>query len=175
VLGVIPGQPQPSQKRFEMLVWQALCGFDPAHPVYVEAESKKVGNVALPDALIDAMRASPCLRVDLPDDERVALLLEDYPFFVSDPAFFCQRLDTLTALRGRALIEQWQSMVHTGQTEAVVRELLQKHYDPGYASSTRRNFAQFDRAAAVPLPDRSAASLARAAAQILMPAPAQCP
>jgi tRNA 2-selenouridine synthase len=167
VLGVIPGQPQPSQKRFEMLVWQALCGFDAARPVYVEAESKKVGNVALPDALIDAMRASPCLRVDLPDDERVALLLEDYPFFVSDTAFFCQRLDTLAALRGRALIAPWQSMAPAGQTAAVVRDLLQKHYDPGYASSTRRNFAQFDRAAAVPLPNRSAAALAKAASGML--------
>ena len=91
VLGLIPGQPQPSQKRFEMLVWEQLRAFDAARPVYVEAESKKVGNCTVPDALMQAMRASPCLRVDLPDHERVALLLEDYPFFVSDPAFFCQR------------------------------------------------------------------------------------
>src|SRR5690606_30889977 len=46
VLGVIPGQPQPTQKRFDTLVWEKLRGFDPALPVYVESESKKVGNVA---------------------------------------------------------------------------------------------------------------------------------
>ena len=167
VLGLIPGQPQPSQKHFEMRVWQALRGFDAARTVYVEAESKKVGNCTLPDALIEAMRASPCLRIDLSEDERVALLLEDYPFFVSDPAFFCQRLDTLVALRGHALIDEWKAKVATGQTETVVRELLARHYDPGYASSTRRNFAQFDQAVPVPLADRSAASLARAAEAIL--------
>lgn len=167
VLGLIPGQPQPSQKRFEMLVWQALRGFDAARPVYVEAESKKVGNCTLPDALIDAMRASPCLHLQLADDERVALLLEDYPFFVSDPAFFCQRLDTLVALRGRAVIDEWKALVAAGQTEAVVRELLARHYDPGYENSTRRNFVQFDQALPVVLKDRSPQALAAASQEIL--------
>ncbi|MGB3068813.1 MAG: tRNA 2-selenouridine(34) synthase MnmH [Ottowia sp.] len=167
VLGLIPGKPQPTQKRFEMLLWETLCRFDPSRPVYVEAESKKVGNVALPDALIQPMRTSPCLRVDLPEDERVALLLEDYPFFVSDPAFFCQRLDTLMTLRGRAVIDAWKTQVATGQTEAVVRELLEKHYDPGYATSTQRNFQQFGEALTVSLPDRSAATLAHAAKTIM--------
>ena len=167
VLGLIPGQPQPSQKRFEMLVWEQLRGFDAARPVYVEAESKKVGNCTLPDALIDAMRASDCLRVDLSDDERVALLLEDYPFFVSDPAFFGERLDTLVNLRGRAVIEGCKAQIAAGHTEAVVRELLEKHYDPGYATSTRRNFSQFEQAQAVPLADRSEAALDAASARIL--------
>ena len=44
----------------------------------MESESRKVGNLAVPEALIAAMRASPCLRLDLPDEERVRLLLEDY-------------------------------------------------------------------------------------------------
>ena len=173
VLGLIPGHPQPSQKRFEMLVWETLRAFDPARPVYVEAESKKVGNVTLPDALIDAMRASPCLHVDLSEDERVALLLEDYPFFVQDPDFFCRRLDTLVALRGRAVVDEWKAQVHSGHTEAVVRDLLARHYDPGYAASTQRNFSQFDQAAAVALADRSPAALAEAARDILAaPTPA---
>ena len=175
VLGVIPGQPQPSQKQFEMRIWQALRAFDPARPVYVEAESKKVGNVTLPDALIAAMRASACLRIDLPEDERVALLLEDYPFFVRDTEFFCQRLDTLTALRGHAVIASWQAQARAGHTEAVVRELLALHYDPGYANSTRRNFVQFDRALPVALADRAAATLARAARDILLGEEVQTP
>jgi hypothetical protein len=50
----------------------------------VESESRKVGNLAVPDALIERMRASACLQLELPDEERVALLLEDYDFFVKD-------------------------------------------------------------------------------------------
>ncbi len=167
VLGLIPGQPQPSQKRFEMQVWEALRAFDPTRPVFVEAESKKVGNVTLPDALIDAMHASPCLRVVLPDDERVALLLEDYPFFVQDPDFFCRRLATLVALRGRAVVDEWTAQVRRGDTEAVVRDLLLRHYDPGYANSTRRNFTQFDQATLLELPNRSPAALAQVVKSVL--------
>ena len=97
----------------------------------------------------------------------MALLLEAYPFFATDPDFFCRRLDTLVALRGRAVVDEWKQLVHSGQTPAVVRELLEKHYDPGYASSTRRNFAQFDGALPVALPDRSHASLEAACTAIL--------
>ena len=135
--------------------------------MYVEAESKKVGNCTLPDALIDAMRASDCLRIELADDERVALLLEDYPFFVRDPDFFCQRLDTLVALRGRAVIDDWKARVAAGHTDQVVRELLARHYDPGYATSTRRNFARFGEALPVALADRGPQALARAAKAIV--------
>ncbi len=167
VLGLIPGVAQPSQKHFEMCLWEHLRALEPSRPVYVEAESKKVGNLTLPDSLIDAMRASDCLRLELDEDERVALLLEDYPFFVNDPAFFCQRLDALIALRGRSVIDAWKAQVTGGHTEVVVRELLQKHYDPGYASSTRRNFTRFEQARPVRLGNRSAASLAQASAEIL--------
>jgi tRNA 2-selenouridine synthase len=164
--GPDPGQPQPSQKRFEMRIWEHAARARPGAAGVRGGESKKVGNVAVPDALIQAMRASPCLRVELPEDERVALLLEDYPFFVSDPDFFCRRLDTLAALRGRAVVDAWKAQVAAGQTEAVVRELLEKHYDPGYAASTRHHFTQFDQAVPVPLANRSDAALARASVDI---------
>lgn len=167
VLGLIPGVPQPSQKHFETQIWQTLRRLDASRPVFVEAESKKVGNLAVPDALMDAMRASPCLRVDLPEPERVALLLEDYPFFVSDADFFCHRLDTLRTLRGHATIDTWQNLVAQGETETVVRELLQLHYDPGYERSTRRNFSGFAQAHPVALPSRAPPCFAQAAKALL--------
>ena len=147
VLGLIPGQPQPSQKQFDMRVWNALRKLDPTKPVYCESESKKVGNVSVPDALITAIRDGDCLLLELPTEERVALLLEDYDFFVQDPEFFCQRLDVLTDLRGKAVIDAWKTQVRSGdntQLANVVRELLQVHYDPGYASSTQRNYKKLD-------------------------------
>ena len=155
VLGVIPGEPQPSQKRFDTLVWEQLRRFDPARPVFVESESRKVGNLAVPEALIEAMRASPCLDLRLPEDERVALLMEDYDFFVKDPEFFCQRLGALVQLRGKAVVEGWQAQVRAGEVEPVVRELLVKHYDPGYAASIQRNFKQFPQAQVIVPQDRS--------------------
>lgn len=167
VLGLVPGQPQPSQKRFDSLVWDALRHFDAARPVYVESESKKVGNLRVPEELMVAMRASPCLDLLLPDEERVALLMEDYAFFLEDPEFFCQRLDALSELRGRAVVQAWQAQVHQGQSPEVVRALLQEHYDPVYASSIRRNFTQYGAALPCPLADRSGAALQALAQAIL--------
>jgi tRNA 2-selenouridine synthase len=167
VLGMIPGQPQPTQKRFDMLVWDQLRGFDPARPVYVESESKKVGNLAVPDALIAAMRASECLRLELSDDERVQLLLEDYAFFRDDPGFFCERLEALVQLRGHEQVRAWQAQVRAGQIDAVVRELLVKHYDPGYASSTQRNFTRFGEAQGIAPRDRTPESMAALARDLV--------
>jgi tRNA 2-selenouridine synthase len=167
VLGTIPGQPQPTQKRFDTLVWDQLRRFDPARPVFVESESKKVGNLAVPDALIARMRASRCLRLELPEDERVALLLEDYDYFVQDQPAFCERLDALTQLRGRATVKEWQQQVAAGRIENVVRELLVKHYDPGYASSIERNFSGYGQAKAISPADRSPQAMAELAREIL--------
>ena len=143
VLGVIPGVPQPTQKAYDSLIWAALKNLDTTRPVYIESESKKVGNVTIPEGLIAAMRAAPCLQLDLSEDERVELLLEDYDFFVKDIEFFCDRLGALTQARGKEVVTDWQNRARSGDVASVVRELLVNHYDPVYLQSMKRNFAQY--------------------------------
>jgi tRNA 2-selenouridine synthase len=167
VLGALPGQPQPSQKQFDTRIWNALRRFDPQRPVFVESESKKVGNVAVPDALIAAMRAAPCYNLVLPDEERVALLLEDYDHFVQDTEAFCRRLDALTELRGRQVVEDWKAQVRSGRTAAVVQDLLQAHYDPVYRQSMARNFRHYAQAPELRPRDRSPAAMRELAQQLL--------
>lgn len=167
VLGHLPGVEQPSQKRFDSLIWDALRGFDPGRPVFVESESKKVGNLRVPEALIDAMRASPCIDLQLADEERVELLMEDYAHFVQDQAFFCQRLEALTELRGKAVVQGWVEQVRDGQIREVVLELLTQHYDPTYAASIRKNFARYGEARACRLDSRRADAMSVAARTLL--------
>lgn len=167
VLGAIPGLAQPSQKRFDSLIWDALRHYDPARPVFVESESKKVGNVSVPASLVERMRQSPCLDLRLPLDERVALLLEDYDFFVKDRSYFCQRLDVLVDFRGKATVQAWKDQVARGDMESVVRDLLSEHYDPVYLQSMQRNFRQYPQARAVSPSDRSVQAMRVLAAEIL--------
>ena len=167
VLGGIPGVAQPTQKRFDTLVWDALRQFNPARPVYVESESKKVGNVAVPVSLIDAMRQSQCWNLQLPDAQRVALLMEDYDFFVKDSAYFCDRLSALAEIRGKAVVEAWQAKVRLGQIAPLVQELLSLHYDPVYLQSMRRNFKNFDEAQAITPNGYSVAAMRCLAKEIL--------
>lgn len=168
VLGLVPGSPQPGQKQFESRVWDALRRLDPARTVIVESESRKIGDLRVPERLIERMRAAPCLRLDLPLDARVQLLMEDYDFFVRDTETFCQRLDALRVLRGHEVVNGWQEAARAGRTREVVRDLLVSHYDPVYLQSMKRNFAGFSRPVQVLEWDGSAASLDGAARRIAL-------
>ncbi len=167
VLGIVPGEPQPSQKHFDTLLWDALRKMDPTKPVYVESESRKVGNLAVPESLILAMRASPCYQLELADEERVQLLLEDYDFFVKDPALFSKRLDALVAIRGKQVVEDWQAQIASDHIEDVVRDLLKLHYDPTYFASMKRNFLQIEKAKKLVASNRSQLSLNAIAKELI--------
>jgi tRNA 2-selenouridine synthase len=167
VLGLVPGSPQPTQKQFDSRLWDAMRHFDPAQPVWVESESRKVGELRVPEQLIKCMRASPCVRLELPEDARVALLMADYDFFVNDVPTFCARLDALRPLRGNEVINQWQASAQSGRIESVVRELLVTHYDPVYLQSMQRNFTGFGDALRVEPENGDASTLAGVAKDLL--------
>lgn len=173
VLGALPGLSQPGQKHFETLLWQTLRSFDPARPVYVEAESRKVGNLRMPEALMERLRHSPCTDLQLPLEERIDLLLEDYPWFRTDPELLCARLEVLTELRGKQQIQTWQQAVRSGAVRDVVRGLLAQHYDPRYGQSMQRQFLAYATAHTLVVPNRSPLSLKAAATELLKNHPIQ--
>jgi tRNA 2-selenouridine synthase len=152
VLGNLPGEPQPSQKAFETQVWDKLRTFDPARPVFVESESKKVGNLRVPEAVMQRMRAAPCIALQLAQPKRVQLLMEDYKHFTHDPAALLGQLEHLAQLHGRARIDAWREMAHGGRMPELVDQLLVEHYDPAYLRSIDRNFVQYPQAQPLELP-----------------------
>jgi tRNA 2-selenouridine synthase len=139
VLGDLPGKPQPSQKMFESLVLNRLSSFDQKVEVFVEAESKKIGQLQVPDALIHEMRGSPCLRVQASMETRVALLSDEYRHFFEDRALLDAQLDCLVGLHGRERIAEWKAL----ETSELVRRLLEDHYDPAYRRSIDRNYVRY--------------------------------
>jgi len=169
VLGHLPSQPQPSQKAFETRIWDQLRRFDPGHPVFVEAESKKVGNLRVPAALMDTMRASDCIALTLSRPHRVRLLMEDYEHFVDSPQALNAQLEHLTQLHGKDKIAHWQAMSQAGEMAALVDELLAHHYDPAYLRSIDRNFSKYAQAMPLELADIDDASFAAAARQLTAP------
>ncbi|RZT10571.1 tRNA 2-selenouridine synthase [Duganella sp. CF402] len=166
VLGHLPSQPQPSQKAFETQIWNVLRRFDPARPVFVEAESKKVGNLRVPAALMDTMRASDCIAMTLSLPNRVRLLMADYTHFLASPESLNGQLEHLTQLHGKEKIASWQAMSQAGQMQQLVEQLLQQHYDPAYLRSIDRNFSKYAQAVPLELADIDDASFAAAARQL---------
>ncbi|KQY81521.1 MULTISPECIES: tRNA 2-selenouridine(34) synthase MnmH [Roseateles] len=169
VLGALPDAPQPSQKAFDSRLWSALRGLDDARPVIVESESRKIGRIAIPANLLDAMRGerSACVWITMPEQARVTLLLQDYSHFGADPDGFCRALDGLVELRGRARVEDWQARARAGDWAGVFAELMREHYDPGYERSLRGHFPALAQAREITLPDGSPACMTEAARALI--------
>ena len=170
VLGSLPGEAQPSQKMFESLVCAALAGVAADRPLFVEAESKKIGAVQVPDALMARMREAPCLRVDIALPLRIALLKQDYAHFLSDSLLLGTQLDCLLQLHGAERIAEWKQLGSAGRWDELVARLLTEHYDPAYLRGMGRNYSGYAAARAIiidgldPTAMRNAAFAALAAA-----------
>ncbi|MEK0429195.1 MAG: hypothetical protein RL001_1722 [Pseudomonadota bacterium] len=167
LLGSLPGEPQPTQKMFESQIWQTLRQFNPERWVYVESESKKIGNLRVPEKLMESMRASACIRINISDANRVQLLIQDYPHLATDMAQLMSQLEHLTPLHGRQKIDAWRALAELGNIPALVEALLTQHYDPAYLKSINRNFSGYQKALPVNMQDISAAAFASAAAILL--------
>ena len=149
VLGAMPGSTQPGQKMFESRVWQALRSFDASRGVYVEAESRRIGGLRVPESLMVAMRASPCVTLQASTAVRVQLLLREYQHLVTSPSELTPRLDALVWLHGHKRVAQWNALASANDWESLVRELLEQHYDPAYRKSSVSNYAAMAHAASL--------------------------
>jgi tRNA 2-selenouridine synthase len=167
VLGDLPGDPQPSQKMFDTLVWDRLRHFDTKRPVLVEAESKKIGQLQVPGVLLERMRGSPCIRIEAPVAERVRFLIDEYRHFLEDPAELKAKLACLRSLYGHEIIDRWATQIDAGEWDALVTDLLIAHYDPAYRRSTLRNFPASERGRVVKLDALTGESFLRAAAELI--------
>ena len=140
LLGSMPGIAQPSQKMFETRLWQALRALDPAQPVYVESESRKIGDVRTPESLLTRMWSSDCIVIHAEMNVRVELLLSEYRHLTLDRALVQDRLDCLIPLHGRERIEVWKVLADGGDWHAFVETILTQHYDPSYQKSIGKHY-----------------------------------
>ena len=168
ILGDLPDAPQPSQKSFETRIWTALSGFDPARPVFVESESRKVGNLRVPEHLIEKMRAGACIRVDASPEARVDLLMQDYAHLIARPVLLVEKLECLKPLHGGDAIDRWKSLVQAGDWRALVADLLDNHYDPAYRRSMYRNYLGAQAASCVEVSDISRDAFDRLATSLAL-------
>ena len=142
VLGGVPGVAQPTQKRFETLVATDLARFDPERIVWVEAESRKIGRIALPTVLLDALRNAPCVEIVASPSARLAFLLRDYAYLGDDRDHLARQIELLRGLQSNETIARWRDWALAGSLAPLFAELVELHYDPLYARSQGSNFIQ---------------------------------
>jgi tRNA 2-selenouridine synthase len=142
LLGDLPGEPQPSQKLFDTALLEEMRKLDTNLSVWVEAESKKIGNLQLPESLYEAMHRSPVVNITAPMAERVKLWREDYAHFTADPQAMVRKLEPLKPLVGKETLDLWRAMATDGRVGDLFESVMVRHYDPCYLRSTRRNYGQ---------------------------------
>jgi len=167
LLGSVPGQPQPTQKHFETLLATGLERLDLGQPVYMEAESARIGRISLPLPLVERLRAAPRLvEVRAGLAARLDYLLRDYAYLTQDRELLCRQLAPLKEHQGKESVQRWQAWARAGEFQPLLSELLTQHYDPLYQRSQARHFAAWDARqplAAEALDEAGIAQLARQA------------
>jgi len=167
LLGDLPGEPQPTQKFFDTLLLDALRRFDPARPVWVEAESRKVGRLLVPDELTAAMRRARAIHLVVPMPERVRHCREEYAHFALDPKAMVAKLAPLKQMVGGEEMARWQALADAGEVDELFERLMTTHYDPCYARSTTREFGPGDGANRLELASLQPDALADAARRLI--------
>ena len=141
LLGDLPDAAAADAEAFESRSSHALERFDPARPVFVESESRKIGRVQVPDALLDAMRAAPCVRVDASDGvaRRAA---EGGVRALPRRSRRCSRNDSRRWSRctARPRSSAGTRRRSAGDSTRSSTRCSCEHYDPTYARSIERNF-----------------------------------
>ncbi len=141
---------QPSQASFENRLisrWWQRFEADPKRPLLIEDESRLIGRVALPPALLERIQSAPRIALSASKEERVQRLRNDYLAEAQDWEVLQQ--DLLAALgriskrlggeRSQDLIQQVRkacaaqaSQRDLTQFDAIVAALLEHYYDPLY-------------------------------------------
>lgn len=135
---------QPSQKLFDSRLYAAIAALDPIRQVVVEAESSRVGTVALPPGFWAAMQAAPVIELTAPMGQRVERILKDYNVFTHDLESVGKALSRLPRHISKAQRADWLELARTGQMDAFVQSLIEGHYDPAYGRGRAEPMAVVD-------------------------------
>ncbi|MGY4830459.1 tRNA 2-selenouridine(34) synthase MnmH [Sphaerotilaceae bacterium SBD11-9] len=166
VLGAMPGRPQPSQKGFETQLMSCIAAIDPSRRVWIEAESRRIGRITVPEPLLQRLRASPVVEIAATREARLAYLLRDYAWLGDDPQALADKLGALRELLPKEVLAQWQAWAHEHALAPLFEALMVKHYDPLYARSQGRQLEALGRAQRVESDDLSDAGIAELAGRI---------
>jgi tRNA 2-selenouridine synthase len=166
VLGAVPGRPQPSQKGFETQLMHRLAALDPTRRVWVEAESRRIGRITVPEPLLQRLRESPVVEIAATPAARLAYLLHDYAWLGDDPQGLADKLGTLRELLPRDVLAQWQDWALAGELPPLFDALMTRHYDPLYARSQGRHLERLSHAQRMACEDLSDAGIQALSARI---------
>lgn len=138
ILGMVGRQPR-TQKMFESGLCRRVAAGFPEDWVVFEGESRKVGDVVLPETVWNALTGGESIRLDAPTERRIDVLCDDY---LASDGSRAELLRQLPFIEGR-LGARWEGelcrMLEDGRERELVAHLLERYYDARYSHSERRH------------------------------------
>jgi tRNA 2-selenouridine synthase len=132
---------QPGQKDFEAALWNRLRTLDLTRPVFLEAESRKVGKLSLPDPIFKRISGGTAVLVESSLEARACRLAEHYLSACASRELALQEslelLDRIKETIGKHRVQEIGTLARDGKIQEAVLILLSDYYDPLYGKSIK--------------------------------------
>lgn len=127
--GHLGEEEQPTGEQFQNLLGKALYHSSKERPIWLEDESRFVGRRCIPQPLYRQMQEAPVFRVEIPKEERIRCLVDDYGGYPTEKleSSILKIKKRLGGLRTQQAIEA----LHTGNLAKVAEHVLH-YYDKAY-------------------------------------------
>lgn len=142
LLGTVGLGKSSSQKEFESKIYNMLQGRKSPY-VFVEAESKRIGNCIIPDFIFEKMKSGIHLFVDADIDFRTDLIIKEYTKEENCNEEIIECLNRLQKYIGEKNVDKYSQLVLKSEYSEVVSELMLKHYDPMYTHASDKYNYEF--------------------------------
>jgi len=134
---------QPTNEQFENDLFQNLQLFTPDQFIWLEDESRQIGRIFMPEPFSAAMTNSPIIRIQVPEELRIKVILDEYADL--DIERLAASIRQISKRLGGLVTQQCLDLLGDQDFAGVVRLLL-PYYDKTYSHSSqvRNRQAVFD-------------------------------
>jgi len=137
LLGTVGLGKTTSQKAFESKIYHMLQESKSTY-VFIEAESKRIGNTTIPGFIFDKMKAGLHIFVDADIEFRTNLIIKEYTKYENCNVEIVECLKRLEKYLGEKNVERYCQSVLKSEYYEAVSELMIKHYDPMYMHTSNK-------------------------------------
>ncbi len=128
------GLVQKSQKMFESLLLKRIRDLDDADYIVLEGESRKIGDLYIPDRLLNILHNSPAILINASIERRIQVLLDEYNNGL-DTDEITSIVKSISNRIGKKNATLLIDLFNKGDLFEFTRLLLVKYYDPLYEHS----------------------------------------
>ena len=130
IFGAVGLKPN-TQKMFESLLYRRLLELKDENHVFIEGESRKIGDLFIPESIFNAMKKGIAVRVDCPVNLRAERLVKDYMTHGENEKVRELVISLKQFVSGKVVQDVLDHM-DNGDYRRAIEVILEKHYDIKY-------------------------------------------